>query len=86
LLPRKIAEKIKPTEIGEGEFILADGSRVKRVVYKVEIELEDSKGKRKKCEAHATIEEREEPAVSFEVLEKLGAVINIRKKEIIFEE
>jgi hypothetical protein len=33
------------------------------------------KGKRKK-----------EHAVGFEVLEKLGAVINIRKKEIIFEE
>lgn len=85
LLPRKMAEIIKPEEIGEGEFILADGSRVTRTIYKVEIELEDFEGKRKRCEAYATIEERKD-AVSFEVLEKLGAIINVRKKKVIFED
>ena len=85
LLPKKVAKKIKPKYVSEGEFTLADGSRVRRDIYEIEIELEDSNGKKKRCNAHATIEEREDIVASFEVLEKLRAVIDTAERKITFK-
>jgi predicted aspartyl protease len=86
LLPRKIAEIIAPKLVGEGELILADGSRVKRLIYEVMVEITDSKGKVKSCNAYATIEEREDVVISIEVLEKLGAIIDVRERKILFKD
>ena len=85
LLPKKVAEKIEPKLVGEVELILADGSKIRRDVYEVEVELEDSKGRRKRCTAHATIEEREDIVISFEVLEKLETILDAKEKTITFK-
>ncbi len=65
VLPRRIAEKINPKYVGEAEFILADGSIVRRRVYEIEVEIEDHKGKRKSCKGLATIEEREDVLIGL---------------------
>ena len=86
LLPKKIAKQIEPKYVSEGEFTLADGSRVRREIHEIEVELEDSRGKRKKCKAHATIEEREDVVVGFEVLEKLKALIDAAERTLVFKD
>ena len=79
-LPRRIAEEIVPRPVGEEEFVLADGSIVRRKVYEIEIEIEDHRGKRKSCKALATVEEREDVLIGFEVMEKLRLVLNPAKR------
>jgi predicted aspartyl protease len=67
VLPRSIAEKIFPNPIGEAKFMLADGSEVRRKVYEIEVEIEDYKKRRKSCKSLATIEERKDVLIGFDV-------------------
>jgi len=85
LLPKEIGEKIKPKLVGKGEILLADGSKIKRDLYEVEVELVDSKGKIKNCRALATFEEREDVVISFETLKKVGAVIDVSEEKVEFK-
>lgn len=86
LLPRSLAEHISPKPAGEEEFILADGRVVKRRVHEVEVEIEDHAGKRKGCRAFATIEERPDAVVGFEVMRELGLIPYPSRGKAYFEE
>jgi predicted aspartyl protease len=83
LIPKQIGEEIKPKFVGRGELLLADGSKVKRDLY--EVELIDSEGKIKNCKALATLEKREDVVTSFETLKKVGAVIDVKEEKIEFK-
>jgi len=85
LIPKEIAEKIKPKFVGKGELLLADGRKVKRDLYEVEVELTDSKGKIKSCKALATLEKREDVVISFETLRKVGAIIDVSEEKVEFK-
>jgi predicted aspartyl protease len=86
VLPRNIAEKISPKLVGEEEFILADGRIVRRKVYEVEVEIEDHKGRRKSCRSLATIEERPDVLIGFDVMEKLRLILNPAERKAYFSE
>ncbi len=75
-----------PRKVGEAELTLADGSRIRREIYEVEIEVVDATGKRKSCTVHASIESIDEPIISFEVLEKLSVLIGVKERKIFFKE
>jgi len=85
LIPKEIGEKIKPKFVGKAELLLADGSKVKKELYEVEVELIDCKGRVKSCTALATLENREDVVISFETLKKVGAVIDVREEKVEFK-
>lgn len=85
LIPKEIAGRIKPKLVGKAELTLADGSRVSREVYEVKLEVVDSEGKRRSCIVHAAIESIDEPVISFEALDKLNALIDVRERKVIFK-
>lgn len=85
-LPRIIAEQISPKPIGEAKFMLADGSEVRRKVYEVEVEIEDHTGRKKSCKSFATIEERKDVLVGFDVMKKLKLILNPAKRKAYFSE
>ena len=84
ILPTSVAEIVKPKEVGEDEFMLGDGSIVKRKIHEVELEVMDSNGKVKKLKGKCVVEERPDVLLGIEVLEKTGAILDFREKKIIF--
>jgi len=86
VLPRTIAEKILPKPIGEAKFMLADGSEVRRKVYEVEVEIEDHNGKRRSCKSFATVEERNDVLIGFDVMKKLKLILNLAKRKAYFSD
>lgn len=58
ILPRRMAELISPKPVGEEEFEEANGSRARRRVNEIEVEVEDYAGKKRSCRTLTTIEER----------------------------
>ena len=85
LLPRVLAERIGPKPVGEEDFVLADGSVVRRRVFEIHVEVEDHAGKRKGCRALATIEERPDVVVGFEVMRELRLVLRPAEEKAYFE-
>jgi predicted aspartyl protease len=86
ILPKTMAERISPDPVGEEEFILADGSVIRRRVHRISVEVEDHRGERRECEALCTIEERPDAALGFEVMQKLKLSFHPSTGKAYFEE
>jgi predicted aspartyl protease len=83
ILPQAVAEKLSLKPVGEEDFLLADGSTVRRRVYEIEVELEDHEGKRRRCKSFCTIEKRRD-VLGFDVMQKMKVVLNTGEGKAYF--
>jgi len=82
VLTKKLAEEIKPRETGnEVEIVKVGGEKEKKKLYEVEAEVADPETREKRRETGYAIisEEQDIPLLGYEIMEKLGILLDIKK-------
>ena len=85
VLPATVAKLIRPRLVGTAEIELADGRRIKRKAYEIDIEVvNEEANETRKAKTHATIEKRDYPLVGTEAMEKLRINLDIVRGKVSF--